>query len=130
MHVSNSLIGSLASFLSNMVLFLEIRLSLAQANPVIRPKTKHHVPDSKLVSKGEPDQDRLGNGSSHSNGRPLLEVDPSLSRKADIHNIVPAEGSEAAAPTDRLRWAGSRTGVVEVTPSEGFVDDPDVPPLI
>ena len=98
-----------------------MRIALVQANPVIRPRPKH---DSKPVSKRDPareDEDQPGD-SSDSRRRPLLEVDPSLSRKVDIHNIVAAEGQSKAA--DRPR------AVEEVTPSEGFVDDPDVPPLI
>lgn len=91
---------------------------------MIRPSSKPQVPDSKPVSKRNParkDKDEPGDRTSDSRGRPLLEVDPSLSRKADIHNIVTAEGSKVA---------GRSRAVEEVAPSEGFVDDPDVPPLI
>jgi len=50
---------------------------------------------------------------------PLLEVDPAVS-KVDFCNIVPEPGRHKTTP--------SSSATEE--PSEQFVDDPDVPPLI
>lgn len=51
---------------------------------------------------------------------PLLDVDPAVSKKVDFCNIVSEPGGCKTTP--------SSSATEE--PSEQFVDDPDVPPLI
>ena len=55
-----------------------------------------------------------------------LEVDPSKRRSVDIANIVPRDGTREG-PLEAPR-VGPPAAMDHL--SEGFVDDPEVPPLI
>lgn len=58
-----------------------------------------------------------------------LEVDPSKCTAIDLANIVPRQSTKAG-PLETSRAAPPTTTTHHSSSSEGFVDDPDVPPLI
>ncbi|KAK2822796.1 hypothetical protein Q5P01_022861 [Channa striata] len=62
------------------------------------------------------------------NGPERLDVDPSKHKTVDLANIVPRK-SNTEGPLEASRMAQSTT-TRHSRFSEGFVDDPDVPPLI
>lgn len=59
----------------------------------------------------------------------MLEVDPSKRTGIDLASIVQRKGSTKEGPLELSRTPLA-TGTEHTTFSEGFVDDPDVPPLI
>lgn len=96
---------------------------LLQARKVIRarrnPGQTHSAPRKKEEQSG-----------SQASSHPLLEVDPTLTKKADFHHIVKDEDREQPYnPTARTTPLIQETAVSSQT-SEDFVDDPDVPPLL
>lgn len=57
-----------------------------------------------------------------------LEVDPSKHTAVDLANIVPRRSTKEG-PLETSR-ASPPSGTDHSSSSEGFLDDPDVPPLI
>ncbi|KAM9349505.1 dynein axonemal assembly factor 11 [Symphorus nematophorus] len=58
-----------------------------------------------------------------------LEVDPGKHRAVDLTNIVPRRSAKQG-PLETSRAAPPTTMPLHSSSSEGFVDDPDVPPLV
>lgn len=57
-----------------------------------------------------------------------LEVDPSKHSAIDLANIVQRQSAKEEGPLETCRISPTNTS--NSSCSEGFVDDPDVPPLI
>ena len=99
----------------------------------VAPKPPNSTPPP-AATAADASTNSTGNGTPSADSRPFLEVDPSVSKGADIANIVPrGEQPVKAQPGSRMGSGTAAPGgglVKELGGSEVFVDDEEVPPLI
>ncbi|KAM4604710.1 dynein axonemal assembly factor 11 [Polymixia lowei] len=96
------------------------------------PKAEGEIKVTKTVPrppKARQDGNRPGDNARRSNDLERLEVDPSKHTTVDLANIVPRDGSAEEGPLETSRTQ-QPTAIEHSSFSEGFMDDPDVPPLI
>ncbi|XP_029686778.1 dynein axonemal assembly factor 11 isoform X1 [Takifugu rubripes] len=93
-------------------------LTMSRAGDTLRTRRPASAPVPQRSSSQ--DQQRTRPGAER------LEVDPRSHRVLDLGAIVPRETPEGPLEMCRLAPPTSRTSI----PGEGFVDDPDVPPLM
>ncbi len=120
---------------------------MPKSRPVIRakhqPKAPQATPASTTGNKGGTENTRTADKRTKAASNPFLEVEPSLLKRADIHNIVRKEVAIGETPRGSSGGANGGTSpqktakIQEVSETQspvvvstGFVDNPEVPPLV